>query len=167
MSDQHPTPERPNEPTTAANPSRGSSRLVIGLLLFVGAFYLMVNSMMSGGAYFLTVDEVQAAQQKGYLKPTRKVRVKGKVVHGTYQNEVGTSEHRFEVQGEQHHIKVYYKGAIPDVFKEGGEVVATGHFTSEGMLTATEVTAKCPSKYEQDNISSEARKQMGLEGQER
>ena len=150
--------------STERSGSRGSKRLVIGLLLFVGAFYLMVNSMMSGGAYFLTVDEVQAAQQKGYLKPTRKVRVKGNVVHGTYQNPTGTSEHRFEVQGEQHHIKVYFKGPIPDVFKEGGEVVATGHFTEEGLLTATEVTAKCPSKYEQDNISNEARKMMGAQG---
>jgi len=147
--------------------SRGSSRLVIGLLLFVGAFYLMVNSMMSGGAYFLTVDEVQAAQQKGFLKPSRKVRIKGNVVHGTYQNQEGSSEHRFEVQGEQHRVKVYYKGAIPDVFKEGGEVVATGHFQEQDMLVATEVTAKCPSKYEQNKISEEARERMGLDSKDK
>ena len=146
--------------------SRGSTRLVVGLLLFVGAFYLMVNSMMDGGAYFLTVDEVLAAQQKGYLKPTRKVRIKGNVVHGTYKNQQGSSEHRFEVQGEQHRVKIYYKGAIPDVFKEGGEVVATGHFQEKDMLVATEVTAKCPSKYEQSKISPEARERMGLDQKE-
>jgi cytochrome c-type biogenesis protein CcmE len=152
--------QRLTEPTSG----RGSTRLVVGLLLLVGAFYLMVNSMVDGGgAYFLEVDEVMAAEQKGYLKPTRKVRVKGKVVFGTYQNPPGTIEHRFSVQGERDQIRVYYKGAIPDVFKEGGEVVATGSFTEPGLLTANELTAKCPSKYEQDGISPEARKQMGLE----
>ena len=141
---------------------RGSARLVIGLLIFVSVFYLMVNSMMDGGAYFLTVDEVQAAQQKGQLRQGRKVRIKGIVAHGTHQNTPGSSEHRFTVQGEQHKVKVYFKGAIPDVFKEGGEVVATGRFDKNNLLTATEVTAKCPSKYEQNSISPETRKQMGI-----
>jgi cytochrome c-type biogenesis protein CcmE len=140
-----------------------SNRGIIFLLIFVGVFYLMLNSMMDGGAYFLTVDEVQAAQQKGILSKGRKVRIKGTVAHGTYQNEKGSSEHRFSVQGEQHKIKIYFKGAIPDVFKEGGEVVATGRFDQSGLLTATEVTAKCPSKYEQDSISPEARKSLGLD----
>jgi cytochrome c-type biogenesis protein CcmE len=148
-----------------AQERKGSSRLVIGLLFFVGVFYLLVNSMMDGGAYFLTVDEVQAAQSKGYLKSGRKVRIKGIVAHGTYINEKGSSEHRFAVQGEQHRVNIYFKGPMPDVFKEGGEVVATGTFTADNLLTATEVTAKCPSKYEQDNISPETRKRMGI-GQE-
>ncbi len=142
-----------------------SSRGIIGLLLFVGAFYLMLNSMMDGGAYFLTVDEVQAAQNEGKLKPGRKVRIKGLVAHGTYQNEKGSSEHRFVVEGEINKVPVYFKGAIPDVFKEGGEVVATGSFNKDNTLVATEVTAKCPSKYEQDNISPETRKRMGIDGQ--
>ena len=142
-----------------------STRGIIGLVLFVGAFYIMVDSMMDGGAYFLTVDEVQAAQNEGQLKPGRKVRIKGNVAHGTHQNESGSSEHRFVVEGEINKVKVFFKGAIPDVFKEGGEVVATGSFDKEGVLIATEVTAKCPSKYEQDNISPETRKRMGIDGQ--
>ena len=139
-----------------------SNRGLIFLLIFVGVFYLMLNSMMDGGAYFLTVDEVQAARQKGILSTGRKVRIKGIVALGTYQNEKGSSEHRFSVQGEQNKIKVYFKGPIPDVFKEGGEVVATGRFNQDGLLTATEVTAKCPSKYEQNAISPEARKNLGI-----
>ena len=142
-----------------------SNRGIVFLLIFVGVFYLMLSSMMDGGAYFLTVDEVQAAQQKGILSKGRKVRVKGTVVHGSYKNEKGSSEHRFSVQGEQHQIKVYFKGPIPDVFKEGGEVVATGQFGEGDLLTATEVTAKCPSKYEQDSISPEMRKNMGINRQ--
>lgn len=142
-----------------------SQRGIIGFVLFVGAFYLMVNSMTVGGAYFLEVDEVQAAQNEGKLKPGRKVRIKGIVSHGTYQNEKGSSEHRFVVEGEINKVAVYFKGAIPDVFKEGGEVVATGSFNEANELVATEVTAKCPSKYEQDNISPETRKRMGIDSE--
>ena len=54
-----------------------SKRGIVFLLIFVGVFYLMLNSMMDGGAYFLTVDEVQAARQKGILSTGRKVRIKG------------------------------------------------------------------------------------------
>lgn len=144
-----------------------STRGIIGLLFIVSAFYLMVNSMMDGGAYFLTVDEVQAKQQQGILKPGRKVRIKGLVAHGSHQNTAGSSEHRFMIEGEldTSKVSVYFKGAIPDVFKEGGEVVATGMFDEKQVLIATEVTAKCPSKYEQDSISPETRKQMGIGGE--
>jgi cytochrome c-type biogenesis protein CcmE len=151
-----------------SSPKKGSMKLVITLGLIVGAFYLLVNSMMAGGdaggAYFMEVDEVYEAQQKAKISPQRKVRVKGIVKIGTYENQPGSSEHRFMVQGEQHEIPIYFKGAIPDVFKEGGEVVATGTFDANQVLTATEVTAKCPSKYEQ-NGTSESRKRLGLDEQ--
>ena len=145
--------------------SRGSTRLVIGLLIFAGVFFAMINSMVDGGAYLYTVDEVYAAQVDGALKTGRKVRIKGLVMHGSYKNDKGSSEHRFNVEGEQHRVPVYFKGPIPDVFKEGAEVVATGTFDKTGVLTATEVTAKCPSKYEESNISEDTRKQMNLDGQ--
>lgn len=139
-----------------------STRGIIGLVLCVGAFYLVMISMWEGGAYFLTVDEVQAAKSQGKTK-NRLLRIKGTVAHGTHQNAKGSSEHRFVVEGEINKISVYYKGPIPDVFKEGGEVVATGRLDARGLFTATEVTAKCPSKYEQEQISPEARKYNNLD----
>ena len=142
-----------------------STRGIIGLVLVVSAFYLMLSSMMDGGAYFLLVDEVAAKQQQGVITAGRKVRIKGNVAHGSHQHAEGTTEHRFVIEGEMNKVSVYFKGPIPDVFKEGGEVVATGSFDDKGTLIASEVTAKCPSKYEQDNISPEARKQMGIGGE--
>ena len=140
-----------------------STRGIIGLVICVGAFYLIMISMWEGGAYFLTVDEVQAAQKQGKTK-NRLLRIKGDVAHGSHKNVEGSSEHRFVVEGEIHKIPVYFKGPIPDVFKEGGEVVATGRLNTDGLFVATEVTAKCPSKYEQEQISPEARKYNNLDG---
>ncbi len=41
-----------------------------------------------------------------------------------------------------------YKGFVPDTFKEGSDVVVTGSFDDKGSFVATEILAKCASKYE-------------------
>ena len=71
--------------------------------------------------------------------------------------------HRFTVEGEAQRIPVSYEGPLPDVFKEGGEVVATGRFNAGGLFVASEVTAKCPSKYEAGSISEETRRNYQLD----
>lgn len=134
-------------------------RLVVGLLLGVGAFYLLVMSMMDGGTYFLTVDEAMASERVATDRP---IRVKGTVMPGTYAHADGTSVHRFEIQGGERKMSIYYEGPIPDVFAEGREVIAEGTLGVNGVLVATEVTAKCPSKYE-GGIPEEARKAMGMD----
>ncbi len=132
-------------------------RLVVGLLIGVGVFYVFLNSAMEGGAYFLSVDEAVAAE----LPENRMVRIKGTVIPGTYKNPEGTNEHRFSIEsGGQRTMDIYYQGPIPDVFAEGREVVVEGHRGDTGRLNATEVTAKCPSKYE-GGMSEEARMRMG------
>ena len=45
-------------------------------------------------------------------------------------------------------LPVRYLGIdVPDLFKDGAEVVVEGHFAS-GTFMAERVMAKCPSKYE-------------------
>jgi cytochrome c-type biogenesis protein CcmE len=45
-------------------------------------------------------------------------------------------------------VKARYHGLVPDTFKPGGEVVATGKIAGDGTLEAEQIMAKCPSKYE-------------------
>ena len=147
------------EPPETDSPSRkGRLRFMVLLFVVVGGFYLVVDSMMEGGAYFFTVDEAVASP----LAQTKLIRVKGTVAVGSWTHLQGSSVHDFTVQGSDHQMKVHFEGPIPDVFKEGAEVVATGRM-SDGTLVATEVTAKCPSKYEEGQISEETRKRVGLE----
>lgn len=129
-------------------------RLIIGLLVAVGGFYMLINSMMEGGAYLVTVDQAVAAGKTDKL-----VRVKGTVVEGSYQNPEGTNQHSFTIHGEDQVMQVEYEGPLPDVFTEGREVVAQGTLTGT-TLVANEVTAKCPSKYEEGQISDETRARM-------
>ena len=55
-------------------------------------------------------------------------------------------------------LTAYYNGIAPDpFFKPGAEVIMTGHLTDKGFV-ATEMTAKCPSKYEEQAPSGVATK---------
>ena len=133
-------------------------RLVIGLLVGVSVFYVFLDSAMEGGAYFLSVDEAVAAE----LSANRPVRIKGTVIPGTYKNPEGTNEHRFSIEsGGAVTMEIYYQGPSPDVFTEGREVVVEGLRDEDGRLIATEVTAKCPSKYE-GGMSEEGRERVGV-----
>lgn len=131
--------------------------MIVGLLIGVGAFYMFMNSALDGGTYFLKVEEATAAT----LEPGRPIRVKGDVALGTYRHADGTTIHAFTIEGGGQSIPIYYDGPMPDVFAEGREVVVEGSIREDGTLVASEVTAKCPSKYEA-GVSEDAKKQLGL-----
>ena len=132
-------------------------RWVVLLLIAVGGFYVFISSAMEGGVYYLSVEDAKAKP----IKANRPIRVKGNVVKGSYKNVEGTKTHHFGIEsGTPHVMKVTFVGALPDVFKEGGEVIATGLRGADGVLMATEVSAKCPSKYE-GGMSEEARQRLG------
>ncbi len=139
-------------------PRKSPIMMIVGLLIAVGGFYLFMNSALDGGTYFLKVEEATAAT----LKPGRPLRVKGNVALGTYRHSDGTTIHAFTIEGGAHSIPIYYDGPMPDVFAEGREVVVEGAIREDGVLVASEVTAKCPSKYE-GGVSEEAKKQLGIE----
>lgn len=132
-------------------------RLVVGLLVVVGLFWVFMGSATQGGQWFMEVDQAVAATN---IAPDRPIRVKGNVVAGSYVHKDGTTEHTFSIVGkEAAAMPVYYNGPIPDVFAEGREVVVEGFKRVDGTLEATEVIAKCPSKYE-GGISPEAREHL-------
>lgn len=135
-------------------------RFVFGLVVLVGAFYMLVGSMFSGGTYFFTVDE--AVAKSGSLTD-RAIRVKGIVHTGTYEVSPNQTEHRFKIEENGQLMAVYYKGPMPDVFTEGVEVVAEGRLGDDGTLVATEIVAKCPSKYEDGKVPEEMKKKLGVQ----
>ncbi len=137
------------------------ARLVIGLVVVVGLFYVFMGSATQGGQWFMEVDEAVAAT----IPPDRPIRVKGDVAAGSYRTTEGTTLHRFAIIGKtEAAMPVLYDGAMPDVFAEGREVVVEGMLKADGTLVATEVIAKCPSKYE-GGLSPEARQQLEATGQ--
>ena len=147
-----------SEPSVEKREKSKRLRMVVGLLAVVGLFYVFMGSATQGGSWFMEVDQAVAAT----VAPDRPIRVKGDVLVGSYVHTEGTTEHRFSIAG-KHTMPVYYNGPMPDVFAEGREVVVEGFKRADGTLEATEVIAKCPSKYE-GGLSPEAREQLEATG---
>ncbi|MBI2344253.1 MAG: cytochrome c maturation protein CcmE [Deltaproteobacteria bacterium] len=121
-------------------------RYIIPLLLIGGVIgYLFSSAFRSAIQYYVTVAELQAAPPP----PGRILKVGGTVKSGTLtQTGSRPVTYQFTVAQGDDELPVRYTGMVPDTFKEGGEVVATGTLGADGTFEATHILAKCASKYE-------------------
>lgn len=104
--------------------------------------------------YYQSLEEFRAAAEPGAA-----VRVHGYVAEGSIERDVAEKVVRFRVQSEPPHAAeggggvplsvVYGNLATPDLFQDGAEVVVEGRLPAGGgAFRATNVLAKCPSKFE-------------------
>ena len=120
----------------------------IGLTVFVlvAAFgALLFTTLQDNLQYYKYVDEVAASQHEWKGKT---LQVHGYVVPGSIGKKADSLDYRFDLQRNGQVITTYYSGVVPDNFKDDAEVVVTGEFMENGF-TAHDMTAKCPSKYEE------------------
>ncbi len=102
--------------------------------------------------YFQSLEEYRAAG-----RIDRPARIHGYVAEGSIVRDVEARVVRFSVQNDPPHAGgapgevlpvVYASLETPDLFKDGAEVVVEGRLSGEGDFQATNVLAKCPSKFE-------------------
>ena len=125
--------------------SHKAIKILLTVVVLVAAFgTLLYSTLGESMQYYKYVDEVVAQPQ---MWEGKKLQVHGNVVPGTIGRKRDTRDYVFDLQRNGKTIRAYYSGIVPDTFKNDAEVVLTGHLTSDGVM-ATEMTAKCPSKYE-------------------
>jgi cytochrome c-type biogenesis protein CcmE len=120
----------------------------VGVTAFVLATafgVLLYTTMGQSMQYYKYVDEVMAEPTAWHGK---NLQVHGYVVTGSIGQKPNTLEYRFDIQRNGKTLRAYYTGIVPDTFKDESEVVLTGQLTGDAFH-ATEMTAKCPSKYEE------------------
>src|SRR5215468_37718 len=135
--------------------SRGSAwKIVASVVVVTGAVgFLLMKSMKPGLEYYKHVDEVMASVDSWRGK---NLQVHGNVVDGSIEQARGTLLYRFKIESRPPRahavIEATYSGLVPDTFKSGAEVVATGTLTADNHLDVVRdgIMAKCPSKYEAD-----------------
>jgi cytochrome c-type biogenesis protein CcmE len=118
---------------------------VTSFVLLVAFGILLYSTLGESMQYYKYVDEVMAAPQEWQGKP---LQVHGYVVKGSIGRKRDALEYQFDIQRNGKTIRAYYTGIVPDTFKDDSEVVLTGQLTDHGF-NATDMTAKCPSKYEE------------------
>jgi cytochrome c-type biogenesis protein CcmE len=141
---------RPVQPPTAPR-GKGSVGLLIGLLVMGGAILTLVFTSFKGSAvYSKGVDDLVRDKDKF---SDRAVRVEGTLVKGSLVRRDQPCEYRFNIEKKGVVLPVHYAQCIvPDTFRDmpgmDVSVTAEGKLTDEGHFEASNIMAKCPSKYE-------------------
>jgi len=115
------------------------------LVLFTAFGILLYTTLGESMQYYKYVDEVMAEPHAWQGKA---LQVHGNVVPGSIGRKRESLDYQFQLQRNGKTITAYYTGIVPDTFKDDSEVVLTGQLTPNGFM-ATDMTAKCPSKYEE------------------
>jgi len=113
----------------------------IGVVALGAATALVLKAFEENLVFFFTPTQV-AAQE---APQGRTFRIGGMVEKGSVRRE--GVEVRFTVTDMAKSIPVAYRGALPDLFREGKGVVAQGQLGADGVFTAREVLAKHDENY--------------------
>src|SRR6266851_7608207 len=144
-------PGSPDEQESARPMRKGNLGLLVVLLVMAGGIVaLVMTSFKDAAVYAKNVDQLQA---EGAALAGRRLRVEGNLVHGSLERRDQPCEYRFTIKGKESELPVRYaQCVVPDTFRDvpGMDVGVTveGKLAAGGGFEASQVMAKCPSKYE-------------------
>jgi cytochrome c-type biogenesis protein CcmE len=114
--------------------------VIVGTLI-----WLAVGGTTGNMTYYKTVAELG---QMGNRAEGKRLRVGGDVEPGSINRKGG--EVSFVLVQDRRRLKVVYHGTepLPDTFRDGAQALADGKIGSDGVFLASQIQAKCASKYE-------------------
>jgi len=121
-------------------------RLIFVFLIVLGisaAAALGLSAFQENLLYFYTPSQVA----DGEAPKGRAFRVGGLVETGSVKRESDGLTVHFTVTDTAKSIPITYKGILPDLFREGQGIVATGRLDAGGAFVAEEVLAKHDENY--------------------
>ncbi len=128
----------------AGSSSRPTGIILASLIIVGVVVWLAFAAAGDNKSYYVTITELQAMGGKAY---TRHLRVAGNVKPGSIQRS-GTNAH-FALLEQGKLLEVAYQGTEPppDTFKDDAQALAIGTYGRDGVFHATQLQAKCASKY--------------------
>ena len=131
---------------------KAGHKFLLGAAVIVGSVAaLIAQGVKETGVYFLTPAELSA---KTVADPTFVenvgFKVGAKVVPGSVRRHRNARTIDFKVSDGIKTYPVTYHGLVPDTFTDANdiEVVVEGRLGRDGVIQATDVLAKCGSRYE-------------------
>ena len=124
---------------------KSSLKFVIAAAIIVGAVaWLAISGARDSKSYYVTISELQAMGNGAFSK---NLRVAGNVSPGTITRSGPNATFTLIEQGKT--LRVNYVGAEPppDTFKDDAQALAVGTYGRDGVFHATQLQAKCASKY--------------------
>jgi cytochrome c-type biogenesis protein CcmE len=129
----------------APQPARRGRKLLIGSVVVVAMVVGLVTWAMArpdSTSFYMTTTE--ASRLTAAAGTVHEYRVNGRVVGGSIHHKGVKST--FQITDGKTPITVTTTAALPDTFKQGTTIVAQGTYAND-RLDATQVLAKCPSKF--------------------
>jgi cytochrome c-type biogenesis protein CcmE len=147
-----------------APPPNRNVGLLISLLVMGTAVIALVMMVLGGkeeATYARTPGQI-ATNREELTASKKSLRVQGNLVSGTLRKRDQPCEYRFSIEGGGGALEVHYPVCIvPDTFRDvkgmPTEVTAEGSLSADGHLDAKNVLAKCPSKYDMDQMKASGR----------
>jgi cytochrome c-type biogenesis protein CcmE len=98
----------------------------------------------------------------GKAPENARFRLGGVVCEGSVQRTEGSLDIRFAITDRVRQVPVHFNGILPDMFKEGTSVIASGKMEN-GAFTATEVLAKHDETYMPKEVADAMAKGAALQ----
>ena len=117
---------------------------VAGAIIVATVVWLAVSASGNAKSYYVTIAELQSMGNKAYKV---NLRVAGNVKPGSISRSGPNADFTLMEQGKT--LRVVYEGAEPppDTFKDEAQALAIGTYGRDGTFHATQLQAKCASKY--------------------
>lgn len=118
----------------------------ISLVLFgvACAAGLTLFALRDNVTFFQTPTDLVSASSRPYAGG-KTIRLGGLVVYGTVQKDGLMT--KFVVTDMNEDVPVEHEGIMPDLFREGQGIVATGTYDEDGIFRATQILAKHDEEY--------------------
>jgi cytochrome c-type biogenesis protein CcmE len=128
----------------------GTKFLIGAAVIVAGITGLIVTGVKDTGVYFLTPTELLSRTQSDPTFHDVGLKVGAKVVPGSVRRDPASRTIDFRVSDGTSEFPVTYSGLVPDTFTDASniEVIVEGKYGRDGVFHATEVLAKCGSRYE-------------------
>ena len=128
-----------------ADPKKSPLKIVVASIIILATVaYLALTGVRDNKSYYVTIGELQGMGDKAYV---RHLRVAGNVAPGSIERAGTNATFTLLEQGKT--LRVAYRGSEPppDTFKDDAQALAIGTYGRDGVFHATQLQAKCASKY--------------------
>jgi cytochrome c-type biogenesis protein CcmE len=121
------------------------TKIVVAAVVVIATVgWLAYTGVRDTKSYYVTITELNAMGKTAY---SRNLRVAGNVAPGSIARSGTGASFMLIEEGKQ--LRVSYQGSEPppDTFKDDAQALAVGTYGRDGVFHATQLQAKCASKY--------------------
>lgn len=127
------------------------ARFALGAVVIIGSVVLLISEgIKATGTYFLTPTQLIERTTADPTFHEVGLKVSAKVVRGSISRDPAAQRVDFKISDGTQTFPVTYVGLVPDTFTDANDidVVVEGKLGRDGVFHATDVIAKCGSRYE-------------------